>query len=296
MASQMLYAFGEYVLDTSLFELRYRSQVRPIQPKPLDLLAYLVAHRDRVVLKSELLARVWPEVRVSENALAQAVACAREALADAAAPAIVSIRRRGYRFVLPVEEQAVERSEDAHPELADCERVFVVDAADTSAVAELGAGPSRRVRIVARSSAPFATFRALLGACAAAHPEMATSESHLARALRETDEHAFADAVVALFVEMEHAAERTKLVIEHLERADVASILLFATLASLPRSGLALAGTCAFDDVHPLSAVSRVLRPLAWPPRAEVPEPPKSGSAPRYLGTRPMTPWPKSAK
>ncbi len=288
----MIYSFADYVLDTSLFELRFRSELCSIQPKPLDLLAYLVAHRERVVVKSELLARVWPEVRVSENALAQAVSCVREALVHAPSPAIVSVRRRGYRFVLPVEELDAPASYEA---AVAPEGVVVVDAADPSALSGLGRG-REGVRIVARSASSFATFRALLAACAAKHPELATPSSPLARALEEADEHAFADAVVAFFAETERDEEPITIVIEHLERADLASILLFASLAGVPRSGLVVTGTCAWHEVHPCSAVARVLRPLEWPPRNEVPPAPKSGQAPRYLGTRPMTPWPKSAK
>jgi hypothetical protein len=45
-------------------------------------------------------------VCVTENALAQAVAAVREALADAGTDAIACVRGRGYRFTLPVVERA----------------------------------------------------------------------------------------------------------------------------------------------------------------------------------------------
>jgi DNA-binding winged helix-turn-helix (wHTH) protein len=32
----------------------------PLRPKECDVLAYLLAHRDRVVSKGELLEQVWP--------------------------------------------------------------------------------------------------------------------------------------------------------------------------------------------------------------------------------------------
>src|SRR4051812_10762961 len=100
----MLYAFAHYELDTQLFVLRCHGILTPIQPKPLDLLVYLVEHRDRVVTKRELLARLWPDVQVTENALQQAVATVREALSPSATGAVVSVRGRGYRFELPVLE------------------------------------------------------------------------------------------------------------------------------------------------------------------------------------------------
>ena len=144
----MLYVFDDYVLDTRLFELRFRGEVKPLQPKPLDLLRYLVEHRDRVVLKSELLATLWPNVHVSDNALAQAVACVREALAQTQRGAIQSLRGRGYRFALDVDVRVSERTSDTAPRPARPRVVF--DAADKAALAErlaaLVAGGARVVR------------------------------------------------------------------------------------------------------------------------------------------------------
>jgi DNA-binding winged helix-turn-helix (wHTH) protein len=100
--SRVQYAFDDYVLDMRTYELRWRGVLRPLQPRPLDVLHYLVSRPDRVVTKAELLRAVWTGVHVTDNALAQAVAGVRAALADARRPAIASVRGRGYRFVLPV--------------------------------------------------------------------------------------------------------------------------------------------------------------------------------------------------
>src|SRR4051812_26818616 len=112
----MLYAFEDFELDPRRFELRRSGHLRPMRRKPLDLLLYPVEHRDRVVLKTELHEHLWPGVRVTNNALVQAVAAVRDSLAGAESGGVVSIRSRGYRFVLPVIERALcdgvtERSE-----------------------------------------------------------------------------------------------------------------------------------------------------------------------------------------
>lgn len=103
----MQYLFDSYELDTLLFELRYRGEVIRLQPKPLDLLLFLIENRSRVVLKSELLAHLWPGISVTENALAQAICAVREAIAGAGTDAITCVRSRGYRFTRPVVEQAL---------------------------------------------------------------------------------------------------------------------------------------------------------------------------------------------
>jgi len=101
----MHYLFDSFELDTRLYELRLRGEVIRLQPKPLDLLLFLIENRSRVVLKSELLAHLWSGISVTENALAQAVCTVREALADAGPGAIACVRSRGYRFTRSLTER-----------------------------------------------------------------------------------------------------------------------------------------------------------------------------------------------
>lgn len=100
----MNYLFDNYELDTLRFELRLRGELCRLQPKPLDLLVYLIENRSRVVLKSELLAHLWPGVCVTENALAQAIAALRDALSECGPSAVTCVRSRGYRFTRSVIE------------------------------------------------------------------------------------------------------------------------------------------------------------------------------------------------
>jgi DNA-binding winged helix-turn-helix (wHTH) protein len=73
-----------------------------IGSRAFDLLLYLLAHRERVVTKEELLQQVWPGLVVEEGNLTVHVSALRKLLS---AQAIVTIPGRGYRFAMPVNEQ-----------------------------------------------------------------------------------------------------------------------------------------------------------------------------------------------
>ena len=102
-----VFVFGDFELDESQCELRRGGAAIDLQPKPLHLLGYLLAHRDRVIGKDELLERVWPSVVVSETALSSALRDLRRALGDSASKPrwVVTLRGRGYRFIGPALEQ-----------------------------------------------------------------------------------------------------------------------------------------------------------------------------------------------
>ena len=103
----MRYIFGDYSLDTQRYELRRTGDLIPLGPQVFNVLAYLLAHRDRVVSRDELFARLWPDQFVTDDALGRCIRAARRALEDdAAAPrCIMTTRGRGYRFIALVQEQ-----------------------------------------------------------------------------------------------------------------------------------------------------------------------------------------------
>ncbi len=113
----MLLIFGEYELDTELFELRRDGQVCPVEPLVFDLLSYLVQHRDRIISRQELLDNLWAGKIVSESTLSGRIKEARHAIGDngRAQNCIATISRRGYHFVAAVEE----RQQDATLNEAD---------------------------------------------------------------------------------------------------------------------------------------------------------------------------------
>jgi pimeloyl-ACP methyl ester carboxylesterase/DNA-binding winged helix-turn-helix (wHTH) protein len=103
----MIYVFGERALDTEIYELRCRGVAAKVEPQVFDVLAHLVAHRDRVVTKEELLDAVWGDRFVSESALTSRIKDARRAVGDDGhrQAVIRTVHGRGYRFVAPVDEQ-----------------------------------------------------------------------------------------------------------------------------------------------------------------------------------------------
>lgn len=104
--SGRILAFGPYALDFDRFELRRDGVPVSVQPKPLALLFHLARHHDRLVPRDELVAHLWPDVVVSEDALFHALKVAREAVGDTGARqrVIQTVRGVGYRFVAEVEE------------------------------------------------------------------------------------------------------------------------------------------------------------------------------------------------
>ena len=112
MASQVTYRFANCEVDPALRQVRVNGVAREPQPKALDLLLYLIAHRDRVVDKDELLERLWPGVVVSESALTQALRKARAMVGDDGERQAVirTVQRRGFRFVAKLQDTAEQPS------------------------------------------------------------------------------------------------------------------------------------------------------------------------------------------
>ena len=54
------------MLDTRRCEVRRAGTRLTIRPKVFDVLAYLIAHRDRVIPRQELLTSLWPQHFVGE--------------------------------------------------------------------------------------------------------------------------------------------------------------------------------------------------------------------------------------
>lgn len=91
------------VARRSTGELRGPEGVERLEPRVMDLLFMLGERPGEVFAKEEILARLWPEVVVTEDALARAVFKLRKALGDdAKAPRFVeTVPKRGYRLVMP---------------------------------------------------------------------------------------------------------------------------------------------------------------------------------------------------
>jgi DNA-binding winged helix-turn-helix (wHTH) protein/TolB-like protein/Flp pilus assembly protein TadD len=95
------YAFGPFLLDTRERRLLRDGEVVPLTPKALDLLQVLVENQGHLLLKEELLQRVWPDTIVEENNLTVTISALRKALGEGSMNReyIETVPRRGYRFV-----------------------------------------------------------------------------------------------------------------------------------------------------------------------------------------------------
>ena len=111
----MLYLFEEFVLDPDRRELRRGDAVISVQPRVFDLLEYLIANRDRVVSKDDILEAVWGGRIVSEFALTTRINAVRTAVGDDGNQQrlIRTLPRKGIRFVGVVREQAKPADEAA---------------------------------------------------------------------------------------------------------------------------------------------------------------------------------------
>ncbi len=101
----MRWRFADLELDDSNGTLSRRGRQIPIQPKAFELLLYLVRNPARVIGKSELLERVWPEAYVGDAALLSAVRKVRQAIGDDGRTQriIRTLPKRGVRWSIEVE-------------------------------------------------------------------------------------------------------------------------------------------------------------------------------------------------
>jgi len=100
----MIFEFQDCSLDDEARELRRAGEPVALQPKVLDVLLYLLRHRDRAVRKNELLDEVWAGVAVGDAVLTRAINLARAAVGDAGSnqSIIRTLPRTGYRFCAEV--------------------------------------------------------------------------------------------------------------------------------------------------------------------------------------------------
>src|SRR6266850_967146 len=97
----MYCSFGDYELDTQRHELHRAGAPIKLRRKVFQVLVYLLAHRDRVVAKQELLAQLWPGQFVGEETLTSCIKTLRQALGERGRTArfLRTLHGQGYRFV-----------------------------------------------------------------------------------------------------------------------------------------------------------------------------------------------------
>ncbi|MFO1323964.1 MAG: winged helix-turn-helix domain-containing protein [Burkholderiales bacterium] len=95
--------FGRFELDLPGHRLLEDGRPVALGARAFDLLVVLVERAGQLVTKNDLLARVWPGLVVEENNLQVQVSTLRKLLGPSA---LATVPGRGYRFELPVANQA----------------------------------------------------------------------------------------------------------------------------------------------------------------------------------------------
>ena len=111
--------FGNFEFDPDEGELRKHGTRIKLQQRPRQILCILLEEPGRVISREELQRRLWDDGTVVDfdKGLNTAVRKLRDALGDtAAAPRyVVTVDRRGYRFIAPVAPLRESRSVDIPP-------------------------------------------------------------------------------------------------------------------------------------------------------------------------------------
>jgi len=112
--------FGSFELDVVNRSLRKDGEFVTLAPKAMELLVLLASAEGRIVDKQEIQDALWPGLAVEEGNLTQTVFLLRKALGETSeSPAyLVTVPRRGYRFVLPVSEAGAKKRSWKNPALA----------------------------------------------------------------------------------------------------------------------------------------------------------------------------------
>jgi hypothetical protein len=96
------YRFGPFVLSLDRMCLRQGETDIELRPKAFDVLRHLVAQAGRVVSKDELVATVWPDVIVNDDALAQCIRDSPAAVRPCCARIALGISIRSWRVPMPL--------------------------------------------------------------------------------------------------------------------------------------------------------------------------------------------------
>ena len=98
--------FADCVLDGLSLELTVRGQQVKLEPKPLEMLMFLLRHPGEVVTKDELHEGLWPGRYLSESVLTKCIAKLRQGLGDEDQAIIKTVHGYGYRLLAPVTVEA----------------------------------------------------------------------------------------------------------------------------------------------------------------------------------------------
>ena len=104
LLEQPIYRIADIEFDPARNCLRQAGQEQVLRQKSLQVLRYLIEHRERSVSKEELLQNIWEGTAVTDDALVQIIVELRKLLGDdSRRPRFIrTIPKAGYHFIGPV--------------------------------------------------------------------------------------------------------------------------------------------------------------------------------------------------
>lgn len=124
-----LYRFGGFELLPEERRLTKAGQELVVGARAFDLLIFLIANRNRVVTKTEMLDAVWPDVAVEESNLTVQVSALRKLIGS---NAVATVPGRGYRFVVAMDDEDAVGVVDSSAGFGSGPSVLVLPFANTS--------------------------------------------------------------------------------------------------------------------------------------------------------------------
>ena len=108
---ELLWRFSGVEFDERSWSLQRDGEVLTLEPRPIEILSYLLRHADELVTKEELLDAIWGRSAdtISDKVLTNAIGKLRRALGDDQEEMIATVHRRGYRWVAPTIRVSVGR-------------------------------------------------------------------------------------------------------------------------------------------------------------------------------------------
>jgi DNA-binding winged helix-turn-helix (wHTH) protein len=105
--------FGPFELNSSERTLRKADDVVPLGGRAFEILLALLDRPGEIVSKSDLIAKVWPDVTVEEGSLRVHLSALRKALGDGqfGNKYITNVQGHGYCFAAPVTRKSAEPDE-----------------------------------------------------------------------------------------------------------------------------------------------------------------------------------------
>src|SRR6185503_1789238 len=91
-----IFSFDVFRVDAAERLLFKENREVPLTPKVFDTLLVFLENSSHVLTKQELMQKVWPDIFVEENNLAQNISVLRKAIGERF---IQTVPKRGYRFV-----------------------------------------------------------------------------------------------------------------------------------------------------------------------------------------------------